>query len=111
YERTYSPDWYHTYREIGLPQEHWEEANARWLDYYAHEPPIAVDGAQAAVRRLQEAGVAMGLVTSGSRLRVERELRELGFAPFFAAVICHGDYEQRKPHPEALLLGLQRMGV
>jgi HAD superfamily hydrolase (TIGR01509 family) len=111
FERTYSPDWYHTYRELGLPEEHWDEANARWLDYYAHEPPVAVEGAHAAVTRLHQAGVAMGLVTSGSRVRVERELEQLGFARFFAAVVCHGDYHHRKPHPEALLLGMARMGV
>jgi pyrophosphatase PpaX len=111
YERTYSPDWYHTYREVGLPEERWEEANARWLDYYAQEPAVAIAGAQRALERLQAAGLALGLVTSGSRVRVERELRELEFTRFFDAVVCHGDYVRRKPHPEPVLVGLQRMGV
>ena len=111
YERTYSPDWYHTYREVGLPEDRWEEANARWLDYYAQEAPVAIAGAQRALERLHAAELALGLVTSGSRVRVERELVELDFARFFDAVVCHGDYVRRKPHPEPLLVGLQRMGV
>jgi len=111
FERTYSPDWYHTYREVGLPPEHWDAANARWLEHYAGEPPLAITGAQEAVRRLGEAGLRMGLVTSGSRARVEREMEMLGLAPRFQAVLCAGDYQRRKPHPEALLLALDRMGV
>jgi HAD superfamily hydrolase (TIGR01509 family) len=111
FERTYSPDWYHTYREVGLPPEHWDAANARWLEHYAGEPPLAVTGALEAVRRLGGAGLALGLVTSGSRARVEREMGTLGLAPSFQAVLCAGDYQRRKPHPEALLLALDRMGV
>ena len=44
-------------------------------------------------------------------MRVERELAELDFARFFDAVVCHGDYARRKPHPEPLQVGLQRMGL
>jgi HAD superfamily hydrolase (TIGR01549 family) len=111
FERTYSPDWYHTYREVGLPEEHWDAANARWLEHYACEPARIVTGAPEAVARLGAAGLKLGLVTSGSRTRVEREIEALGFGGSFAAVLCAGDYQQRKPHPEALLLALGRMGV
>lgn len=111
FERTYSPDWYHTYRELGLPEERWPEADARWLEHYASEPPPAVPGAHEAVRRLRESGLRVGLVTSGSRDRVAREVEALGFARWLDAVLCAGDYERRKPHPEALLMALERLGV
>ena len=56
FERTYSPDWYHTYRELGLPREHWDAANARWLEHYARERPQPLPGAVEAVERLRKKG-------------------------------------------------------
>jgi pyrophosphatase PpaX len=111
FERTYSPDWYHTYRELGLPEEHWAAANARWLEHYASEPAREIAGARAAVDRLRAAGLRLGLVTSGSRVRVAREIETLGLAPAFEVALCAGDYQRHKPHPEALLTALERMGV
>ena len=111
FERTYSPDWYHTYRELGLPEEHWEAANARWLEHYAHEPPQPLAGALEALQKLQAAGLELGLVTSGSRARVEREIAALGLGSTFSVALCAGDYQHHKPHPEPLLLALARMEV
>jgi phosphoglycolate phosphatase len=42
---------------------------------------------------------------------VSGELRLLGVAGFFAVTVFGEDARQRKPHPEALLLGLERLGV
>jgi pyrophosphatase PpaX len=111
FERTYSPDWYHTYRAVGLPEEHWEAANARWLEHYAGEPPLPLPGALEALARLRAAGLRLGLVTSGSRVRVEREIQALGLGSAFEAVLCAGDYQHHKPHPEPLLLALARMDM
>ena len=111
FQRTYSPDWYHTYRELGLPEEHWEAANARWLEHYAHERPQPLAGAPEVVQRLRAAGLELGLVTSGSRVRVEREMAALDLAQAFSVVLCAGDYRHHKPHPEPLLLALDRMDV
>jgi HAD superfamily hydrolase (TIGR01549 family) len=111
FERTYSPDWYRTYRELGLPEEHWEAANARWLEHYSCEPPLAIEEAFDGLQRLRAAGVRLGLVTSGSRQRVVRELATLGVTDWFEVVMCAGDSTHRKPHPEPLVLGLQRLAV
>jgi HAD superfamily hydrolase (TIGR01549 family) len=111
FERTYSPDWYHTYRQVGLPEEHWDAANARWLEHYACEPPLAIEDALEGLRRLREAGVRLGLVTSGSPQRVRREMSALGVDGWFEAALCAGDYTHRKPHPEPLLRALERMGL
>jgi pyrophosphatase PpaX len=111
FARSYSPDWYHTYRQLGLPEEHWEAADARWLEHYACEPPRAIAGAPEAVARLRAAGLRLGVVTSGNRTRVEREMQALGLFSPFEAVVGAGDYRRRKPHPEALLLALERMDV
>jgi pyrophosphatase PpaX len=42
---------------------------------------------------------------------VEREMAALGLDSTFAAVLCAGDYEHHKPHPEPLLRALARMEV
>jgi phosphoglycolate phosphatase len=111
YRRTYSPDWYRTYTQLGLAREHWDAADARWLEYYTVEPAIEMAGAIAAVRALGEAGLKLGLVTSGSRSRVERELQGLDLARLFEVILCAGDTEERKPHPAPLRAALERMDV
>ena len=111
FARTYSPDWYRTYRALGLPEHRWEEADARWLEHYGCEPAPPVPGAQSGVRRLAEAGLALGVVTSGSRDRVTREVAAVGLADRFQVLVCAGDYHHRKPHPEGLLLALSRLGL
>jgi len=43
--------------------------------------------------------------------RVRREIVALGVAPFFSTVVCGGETRERKPHPEPLLVALDRLGV
>jgi HAD superfamily hydrolase (TIGR01509 family) len=70
-----------------------------------------IDGAREALLRVREAGLHAGLVTSGDRVRVSKELAGLGVAALFEVLVCAEDTVQRKPHPEALLLALERMRV
>jgi HAD superfamily hydrolase (TIGR01549 family) len=111
YARTYSPNWHRTYVAVGLPEDRWAEADARWVERYCRDAIPLVAGARAAVERVASAGLAQGLVTSGDRARVERELAAHGLAARFAAVVCGSDPVRRKPDPEALLSALSRMGV
>jgi len=111
FRRTYSPDWYRTYEQLGLPRERWDEADARWLECYETEPSALVRGAAQALERLEVLGIARGLVSSGDATRVRRELDDLGVGRFFGAVVCGGETPRRKPHPEPLLLALERLGV
>jgi HAD superfamily hydrolase (TIGR01509 family) len=111
FERTYSPDWYRTYEQVGLPRAHWAEADARWISCYETEPSRLLPGAREAIERLAGEGVAQGLVSSGDGARVRREIRALGLEPFFRVVVCGGETERRKPDPEPLRLALERLGV
>jgi HAD superfamily hydrolase (TIGR01509 family) len=111
FERTYSPDWYRTYEEVGLAREHWPEADARWISCYETEPSRLLPGASEALARLARAGFAQGLVSSGDGSRVRREIRALGLDRYFAAVVCGGETARRKPDPEPLLLALERLDV
>ena len=111
FERTYSPDWYRTYEEVGLPRGRWPEADARWISCYETEPSRLVPGARETMERLEGAGLAQGLVSSGHGTRVRREVQALGLERFFGAVVCGGETARRKPDPEPLLLALERLGV
>ncbi|HJS59398.1 MAG TPA: HAD family hydrolase [Vicinamibacteria bacterium] len=111
FERTYSPDWYRTFEAMGLPRERWPEADERWLELYARERSQLLPGSAEGLAGLREHGLLLGLVTSGTRSRVERDLERLEVGGFFGVVICGGDTVNRKPHPEPLLVALDRLDV
>ena len=94
-----------------MPREKWSEADGRWLEIYREEACALVPRASEALSKILAAGVRAALVTSGSRSRVEAELARLGIAAPFAAVVCAEDAKNKKPHPEALHAGLDRLGV
>lgn len=111
FDSTYSPDWYRTYERVGLPRERWDEADAAWLEMYADEECDLVASAREGLSALDARGVSTGLVTSGSRDRVARELLRLGLERTFSVVVCSEDVRAKKPHPEALHRALGRLGV
>ena len=111
FQRTYSPDWYRTYDALGLPKECWSEADARWLGYYAGEENVMLGGAREALVHLQQAGIALGIMTSGNRARVAREIEGLRLRGLFGAVVSAEDVEKRKPDPEPIVRGLELLGV
>lgn len=109
YAETYSPNWHHTYRCVGLPEEKWPEADAAWLRYFGDERTVLIDG----VREVLDAmpAVVRGIVTSGTRVRIERELQSLGVDHHFHHVVCGDDGWRRKPDPEPLRVCLERLNV
>jgi HAD superfamily hydrolase (TIGR01509 family) len=109
FQRTYAPDWYLTYEAIGLPREHWEDADAAWLVHYATEVPRLLPGARETLDALHARGVPQALVTSGNRERVERDLATLDLTEFFQTLVCKEEVAMRKPHPEGLLTALSRL--
>jgi pyrophosphatase PpaX len=109
YRQTYSPNWYHTFRCVGLPEERWADADERWLRHFAEETVGLIDGARDALEALARRGVTRAIVTSGSRPRIERELTAHGLR--FDEVVCGTDTTRKKPHPEPLQLALSRLGV
>jgi sugar-phosphatase len=111
YEQTYSPDWYHTYRRVGLPQARWGEADARWLEFYSCHRPAPLADAGDALTRLSAAGLRLGLVTSGDRRRVEREAAEHALDRHLSTLVCAGEALRPKPAPDPLLVALRRMDV
>ena len=111
FERTYSPDWYRTYEDIGLPREAWAEADRRWLGLYDAEPSALIPGTCEVLEQVAAKGIAQGLVSSGHPRRVRRELGDLGVDRYFSSIVCGGETARRKPDPEPLLAALDRLGV
>jgi HAD superfamily hydrolase (TIGR01509 family) len=111
YRQTYSPNWYHTFRCVGLPEERWADADERWLHHFAEEAVGLIDGARDALEALAQRGVTQAIVTSGSRPRVERELVAHGLREHFRDVVCGTDTARKKPHPDPLQLALRRLGI
>ncbi len=108
--RHYSPDWHCVYRAARLPRARWEEADRLWERFYRQQKPALLPGARSVVRALARR-FTLGLVTSGSRARVHRQLRRFGFLELFAARVCSEDSPRRKPHPAPLLVALRRLGL
>jgi HAD superfamily hydrolase (TIGR01509 family) len=111
FERTYSPDWYRTYEQVGLPKGVWADADARWIACYETQPGALVDGARAGLERLAAAGLRLGIVSSGDGARVRAEMAALGVDTLFAAAVCGGETARRKPHPEPLLAAVAQLGL
>lgn len=112
YQRTYTPDWYRTYEAVGLPEERWAEADALWTRSYQEEPSELLPGARTTLERCAASGIPQGLVSSGDGQRVRRELESFSLEDFFGpAVVCGGETERRKPDPQPLQVGLERLGV
>ena len=111
YARTYSPNWYDTFRALGVPEQRWPHADARWLAHFAQETVELIDGVRDALGDLASRGIDAAVVTSGSRPRIEREIVTHGLAGMIRECICGSDLPQKKPHPAALHLCLSRLGL
>jgi HAD superfamily hydrolase (TIGR01509 family) len=106
--RHYSPDWYHVYKAAGLPRRLWKEADAAWRKQYAHHRPRLIDGAREVLRWVGRRH-DIGLVTSGDRVRVTRQLHEFRLTRILAIRVCGGDTARRKPHPAPLRMAMRRL--
>ena len=107
-EKNYSPNWYQVYRAAGLPRRRWKDADRAWRRHYAKHRPKLIAGARRVLARLGHAH-NLGLVTSGDRDRVTRQLREFRLTKLFAVRVYSGDTMRKKPHPDPLRLALRQM--
>jgi pyrophosphatase PpaX len=107
-ERHYSPDWYAVYRAAGIPAERWDEANRVWREFYAKHPSKLMAPTRKVLAQLNKRH-RLGLVSSGDRDRVSRQLREFRLTRIFRTRVLGGDTVEKKPHPAPLLKALKEM--
>jgi len=106
--RHYSPDWYRVYRAAKVPRKQWDLADKLWAEAYRQENPRLLPGVRVVLRKLSRSFL-LGLVTSGDRKRVIRQLRHFGLENLFAVRVCCEDAARRKPHPAPLLAALRSL--
>ena len=106
----YSPDWHNVYRAVQLPHERWAEADRLWRVFYRSERPQLQAGARDVVQALAER-FRLGLVSSGSSLRVRSQIRAFGLQPLFAVSVFGDHVPHRKPHPLQLQLAIRQLGL
>lgn len=53
----------------------------------------------------------IGVVSGGSRKMIEKTLEVLGIASQVGVLVCAGDTQKGKPHPDPFLLAAQKLGV
>ena len=106
---TYNPNWYQTYRSVGLPEQSWKEADRVWREAYRLTQPELFSFTRSTLETLQGRGYDLGLVTSGDRERVSMELDKYGLVDAFSARVFCEDTEEKKPHPAPLRVALRRM--
>lgn len=111
YEATYSPNWYCTYEALGLSKELWEVADELWIQHYGAQCAPLIDGVGETLLSLRSKGYQLGIVTSGSRSRVDREVQQCVLKDSFAVIVCNEDIANKKPHPEGLLRAMEGMNV
>jgi len=107
-ERHYTPDWYAVYRAAGILEERWDEANRVWRLHYAKHPSKLMSATRRVLAQLTKRH-KLGLVSSGDRERVSRQLRQFRLTQVFRTRVLGGDTEEKKPHPAPLLKALKEM--
>ncbi len=107
---SYSPNWYETYMAMGLPKEAWESANTYWLEAAAQQTPGLFPDVERILTQLSSS-YKLGLVTSGSKSRVFRDLERTGIKTIFETVVTGDDVQQPKPAPEGLETALARLEI
>lgn len=111
YEATYSPNWYSTYEALGMPKELWQVADELWIRHYGEQSAALIEGVGETLLALHGKGYQLGVVTSGSRSRVCREVEQSVLRDVFAVIICNEDIVNKKPDPEGLVLAIRSMDV
>jgi pyrophosphatase PpaX len=107
-ELHYSPDWYAVYRAAKIPKDRWDEANRVWRAFYAKHPSKLMSATRKVLAQLSRRH-KLGLVSSGDRDRVSRQLRQFRLTRVFRTRVLGGDTEEKKPHPAPLLKALKEM--
>ncbi len=110
YKQTYSPNWFAMYEQLGIPEERWEEADDYWLAEVRNHRPQLFPGTRPMLEDFRRQYI-LGLVTSGSRERVLRDLASTGIHDLFQVVVTGGHVVKPKPDPDGLLIALEQLKI
>lgn len=106
----YSPNWYKIYEAFGIKKENWASADAFWLNE-AEKITVRLFPEVKDVLSILVEHYTLGLVTSGSRSRIERDMIATGINTFFKTVVTGDDIKTPKPSPEGLEIALRNLNA
>ena len=110
YGEHFSANWRLMYKAFGIPEHLIEGAADVWHAAYHGHAAELLPGAYAALTRLVDAGIPIGVVTAGDRKVVSVQLQRTGVVDLLGAVVYGDDALEQKPHPAPLRRGLAALG-
>lgn len=92
-----------------------EEAKRQTYTIYGdliHGRLGSLPGAREFVSRCRERGLRLAVASAADLMKVEMNLREIGFPPgTFDSIVTGSDVTHKKPHPEIFLTAAERLGL
>ncbi|XBS68882.1 HAD family phosphatase [Acerihabitans sp. KWT182] len=70
-----------------------------------------IPGVAQLIAALGAAGIPLGIVTSGWRLKIDRVIALLQAQPYVSVIVERDDVARGKPYPDPYLLGAKRLGL
>ena len=107
---TYSPNWYRTYEAFGLAEKHWPSANDLWLKAAENHVSDLFPDVLATLDQLSKE-YGLGIVTSGSKSRVLRDMDRLDIHKYFSTLVTGDDITEPKPATQGLLMALESLSL
>jgi HAD superfamily hydrolase (TIGR01509 family) len=103
----------HTIRALfhDLPRADQEKVQAHVIHVENTADYETIPGVARLVARLGEAGLTIGVVTSGWRYKIDRVIDMLKAKPYFSVIVERDDVARGKPHPDPYLLAAERLGL
>ena len=98
---------------INEEDENFEQLNQRLLDLYAEKikttESVLYPGIDELLRQLEAADIPWGIVTNKPDLYAAALINQLDLNRRCSVLICPDHVENRKPHPEPILLACQKL--
>ncbi len=79
--------------------------------YYEYLPKLTAVPEVLEVIEAAHGSLPFAVVSGSTRESVTASLESLNLLDKFQTLVCAGDYQRSKPHPEAFLLAAKRLGV
>ena len=107
------PNYHEFYLLLGIQRKDWEAADQVWMNHYSQYKRACglFTGVINALKQIKEMRLKIGLVSSGSRIRVTPELCDEGLYDMLDTMVFGDDvgFEKGKPEPDTLVLAIKKI--
>ena len=112
FRKMYTLGWKNIYQHLKIPQYKWNDVNRYWFEHY-HIDLIKCIPAEVEItlQNMKNDGLRTGIITNGSQMRVEKELKASGLYKFFSFVIYGDSTIYSKPNPSLMAHLLSQINV